>query len=237
MKIVLFDIDGTLLQPEIKFSDGVPMRSLFTYSMKKVFGADTTLPKDISGWTDRGVFLYLIDQAGISRSDAEQQMDRLIDTAIGFVRERIETAQIKKTEGIDVLLEAIKSKGYPMGLLTGNIPEIARLKLTKAGIYKYFGFGGFGTISDIRHRLIDHAINEAESRFGKRISRRGVFYFGDAVRDVEAGKFAGVVTIAVATGTQPVGQLEGAHPDYLLKDLSDTTKVIGIIDGRQSNAF
>ena len=235
MKIVLFDIDGTLVKSGACFGDGKPLRSLFIHSMKEVFGVDTRLEEDISGWTDRGIFLHLAQKAGISIEDAERHMNELVDAAVGYVNAGIATARIELLDGVVELLDALKAKGYHLGLLTGNIPEIARAKLSKTGIYRYFEFGGFGTISDIRHKLIDHAIREAESKFGNEIDRGEVFYFGDAVRDVEAGKAAGVVTIAVATGIQHISRLQGAHPDYLLRDLSNTAEVVGIIDGKGQN--
>ena len=44
---------------------------------------------------------------------------------------------------------------------------------------------------------------------------------GDGLHDIEAGKTAGVCTVAVTTGVEPREVLEKAGPDYLLDSLSE----------------
>jgi len=43
-----------------------------------------------------------------------------------------------------------------------------------------------------------------------------VYFVGDEVRDIEAGKKAGINTIAVSWGYNTKAALDKEHPDYLI---------------------
>ena len=95
-------------------------------------------------------------------------------------------------------------------------------------IDEYFILGGFGELSVTRSDLIKYAIKKAEKLFGK-IEKSKVFIIGDKIHDIKAAKDSGATIIAIATGTTSYDELREKSPDYLLKDLGDTEKIISII--------
>ena len=49
-----------------------------------------------------------------------------------------------------------------------------------------------------------------------KLEKSGVYFVGDEVRDIEAGKKAGINTIAVSWGYNTKAALDKEHPDYLI---------------------
>jgi phosphoglycolate phosphatase-like HAD superfamily hydrolase len=132
-------------------------------------------------------------------------------------------------EGIPELLAALKPrKDIILGLVTGNIEEIAYTKLRHFNIDDYFVLGGFGNLSPVRADLVEAAIKQAEK--DNEIQKGNVFIIGDTIHDITAAKKSGVKVIATATGAYTYEQLEEKKPDYLLRDLKDTERIMDMID-------
>jgi phosphoglycolate phosphatase-like HAD superfamily hydrolase len=114
--------------------------------------------------------------------------------------------------------------------LTGNLENIARIKIGKFDLNKYFDLGSFGEISENRSKLLEDAIKQAESKFKINLNKEDIFVIGDTKFDVECGKEIGVKTIAIATGKYSLEDLKKYNPNYVFKDFSDIDKIIRIID-------
>ena len=95
------------------------------------------------------------------------------------------------------MLARLTDAGHDLALVTGNLEPIARLKLERAGIGRYFerGQGGFGSDAEDRGEL--PAV--ARARAGGWPRERTVV-IGDTPRDIACARADGVRVIAVATG-------------------------------------
>ncbi len=129
-------------------------------------------------------------------------------------------------KGVVELLERLKVRDAVMGIVTGNLEDIAWQKLRKAGIDKYFSVGGFGSDSPIRTELVKIAIKRARMASGP----DRVFLIGDTPKDIIAGKEAGVKTIGVATGMYSREELKKAGADYVLDNLEDADEFLRIVE-------
>ena len=130
-------------------------------------------------------------------------------------------------DGVKDVLENLKQFGIPRGLVTGNIEQIAWLKLDKIGVKDYFGFGGFGNESADRSLLVRHAVERAGNIYGT-FNKENVFVIGDTPRDILAGQKNGVKTVGVATGDFTVDELEATGADFVLQNLKDMKIILKI---------
>jgi phosphoglycolate phosphatase-like HAD superfamily hydrolase len=226
-KLVLFDIDGTLLKGESK----VHFNS-FIEGFKKILKMDVN-PDEInhSGKTDKRIILELAERYGIPRKKVLSKLNEIYKIMIDFYKKNVNSDDgIKPNDNVEKLISILKKKGYILGLLTGNLEGIARTKIGKFDLNKYFSFGSFGQISENRSELLEDVIKQVESKFRVNLSKENVFVFGDTRFDVEGGKEIGVKTIAIATGKYTFEDLKKYNPDYVFKDFSDIDKIIKIID-------
>jgi len=226
-KLILFDIDGTLLKGMSK----IHFKS-FSEAISRVFKVDAS-PADInhSGKTDTRIILEVLEKHGISRDKVLPRLKEIYKIMIDFYKKNVDfDTDIKPNDNIEKILSILKKKGYILGLLTGNLEKIARTKIGKFDLNKYFDLGSFGEISENRSKLLENAIEQAESKFKINLNKENIFVIGDTRFDIQSAKEVGVKTIVVATGNYSIEELKKYNPDYLFKDFSDIDKIIKIID-------
>ena len=107
----------------------------------------------------------------------------------------------------DVLAWLGERDGVELGLLTGNYEPVARLKLRRAGIGKWFSGGGARSAPIPRT-----APRCRRSRVGGRgmSARQDTIVIGDTPRDIACARADGVRCVAVTTGPYAADQLTGA---------------------------
>ena len=128
-----------------------------------------------------------------------------------------------------LLAELSRDPNCYLGIQTGNFEAVARLKLARGRLDRYFRFGGFGSDSPERIKLIHKALQRARRFTGTRVSLKSIFIIGDSPRDILSGKKLELQTIAVATGRASLRSLAVCKPDYLVKNLSDRNQFIAFV--------
>jgi len=226
-KLILFDIDGTLLKGRSK----IHFKS-FSEGLRKVFKINTTPAEiDHDGKTDTGIIIELSEKHGIPKDKVLPRLKEIYKIMIDIYKKNVDLdTDIKPNGNVEKLLTILKKKDHILGLLTGNLEDIGRAKIGKFDLNKYFSFGSFGEISEIRSKLLEDAIEQAESKFKIHFKKEDIFVIGDTRFDVECGKKVGVKTIAIATGKYSTEELKEYNPDYLFKDFSDIDKIIKVIE-------
>ena len=229
MRLLLFDIDGTLVW-------GGPAKGAFEQSMKRVFGTAGPIGgHDFSGKTDPQIARELLELAGVETSRIEAGFSELWIEYLGELELRLARRPMDVLPGVRPLLEELsRMEGVALGLLTGNIADGARLKLSSVGLSEYFSVGGYGSDSEVRNDLPAVAIQRATRAFGRDFPASSVVVVGDTPRDVACGKHQGTGTVAIATGWYDVESLAACEPDYVLDDFSDLGESMRALIGRNA---
>ena len=154
MKIVLFDIDGTLIK-----AGGAGARGL-NKAVKEMCGVDKICDKfSLQGATDKENFAVAFKHA-CGKKPTVKQFRELELKYLGFlpaeVKRSLKSGNYSKLNGVEKLLVMLsKRKDVMVGLGTGNLKEGALVKLEPSGFNKYFAFGGYGCDSHIRSKVLD----------------------------------------------------------------------------------
>jgi phosphoglycolate phosphatase len=228
-KLVLFDIDGTLLNTQ-----GAGARA-FRRAMLEVYGETGPIDTyEFHGRTDPQIARELLRMAGFDDARIDPHLSALWDA---YLRElEIELAApangVGVLAGVTPLLDALHHTGHHLvALLTGNIEQGARLKLGSAGLWGRFDLGAYGSDHERRDRLPAVAVRRARERSGIHFRGRDVVIIGDTPFDVSCGRSLGVWAVAVATGKHTVQELADVGADVVLPDLSDTERALAAIEG------
>ena len=238
-KLVLFDIDGTLLltagagrraitQALIEFLDA---ERDSTGSRLTTHDALATVRFD--GKTDPQIVYELLASAG---DPAPQERSR-IDAVCRRYTELLEAELSRVPSGVTVmpgvvpLLDALDgATDAVLGLLTGNVARGAELKLAAAGLDPVrFMVGAFGSDSAHRPDLPPIAARRAEGLMGRVPRGADVVIIGDTPADVACGAGVGARAVAVATGAYSVHELTACEPHAVFVDLTDTHAVLSAI--------
>jgi phosphoglycolate phosphatase-like HAD superfamily hydrolase len=226
MRLVLFDIDGTLL------TDGGAARESFTEALDAVYGFRGTVRRyDFSGRTDPQIARMVLGDYGLSRDEVDAGLPRLWERYLAAL-ERNAPGRVRELPGVRVLLDSLRADdGIVLGLLTGNIERGARLKLAGAALNEYFPFGAFGSDSANREELPPVAIARAAAATGHRVRERDVVIIGDSIYDVRCGVPHSATTIAIASGKTPAEALRAENPDHFFHSAEDRDALLAAILG------
>jgi phosphoglycolate phosphatase len=214
--LLLFDIDGTLLQgAAVEHSRALREAAAAVHGLPALDGE-----VDAPGRTDGAIVGDLLRLAGVSdeRWDevAAAAVERFAELCPDDLSERV-------APGMAALIPALaqRPEEFRLSLVTGNLEPIARLKLARAGLAEYFedGQGGFG--SDHRSRSELPAI--ARDRAGGWPRERTVV-IGDTPRDIACARADRVRVVAVATGPFAVEAL--ADADAVVDDARSLLPVL-----------
>ena len=225
MKILLFDIDGTLLR-----AGSAPMEA-FCSAFSELFGTLHVWGNiDPSGRTDPWIIREVCKEA-LSRELSATEFDQLCESYILKYQELVETAEgFIVLPGVAQLCTHLSARDdIALGLQTGNIERAGRLKLRRAGVNEYFPFGGFGSDHFERPEIVRIGIERACQHHGLEINRSPVFVIGDTPHDIAAGKASGAVTIAVATGNSTADTLRSASPDHIFENFSEVDAFLQLV--------
>ncbi len=227
MKLVLFDIDGTLLT-----SAGLG-RSSMRRALEEVFGSAGHEGYRYDGKTDRQIVREVMRLEGHSDEMIDERMSELMSLYVGGLDHRIASGRfdVRPLPGVVELLDELeKQSDVILGLLTGNIVEGARRKLAAAGLsIDRFKVNAFGSDHEHRPNLPAIAQQRASETLGIDVKRGRMIVVGDTPADIACGRELGARAIAVATGNYSVDDLKAHDPYAVFENLADTAAVMDAI--------
>lgn len=227
MKLVLFDIDGTLLS-----SEGAGMRAM-RGALTELFGTIGDPAYRYDGKTDRQIVRDLMRGHGHHDGYIDERMDELLDLYLrGLAREVESGERVPRTlPGIPELLDALESNEHvTLGLLTGNIEPGAKVKLAAAGVdVSRFRVNAFGSDHEHRPELPGVAQRRAADFLGRELSGDAIYVIGDTPADIRCGAAIGARAIGVATGHYSVDELKKHEPYAVFENLAETGAVVRVI--------
>ena len=142
MRLVLFDIDGTLVN-----SLGAGKAALES-AMMSVYGETGPIASfDFHGRTDPAIVRGLLSAVGWPDADIEAGFDATWEAYLAALdRELIERdGRVHPLPGVKRLLAAVEEDSrFAPGLVTGNMEGGATRKLEAAGLAGRFAFGAYG---------------------------------------------------------------------------------------------
>lgn len=224
-KLLLFDIDGTLLLT------GRAGEHALRVALKERFGVDDDLSSiSFAGSTDGAIVRQMFEANAIPHTP--ENVTDLFDGYVHHLALELPRREGRVLPGIVDLLEALHQRDdCVLGLLTGNIEKGAELKLSHYGVWDYFEFGAFADDHIDRNKLGPVAHLRAVEKHGISFEASDVYVLGDTPKDIDCARAAGFVAVAIATGSCGADDLAAHKPDFLFADLSDTrgvmTKLLG----------
>lgn len=222
--LLLFDIDGTLLQ-----TGGAGRRALIGAFADELARGDVVEQVDLRGMTDLALFHAAIAAAGGTPSPA--LLARLTERyLVRLEGELARTGGELVLPGVrEVLAAAAGRPDLSLGLGTGNLERGAQLKLARAGLTGIFTFGGFGDDAAERAALLRAGVDRGARRLGGTAADCRVVVIGDTPRDVSAARAIGARSVAVATGGFTLAALAAAGADVTLTTLAEPDAIPTIL--------
>ena len=218
VKLVLFDIDGTLVH-----TGGAGVKAF-----AKVFATEFGIPNGtekmkFAGRTDVGLVREFFRLNHIEPDAAHFQ--RFFASYVYWLDHILAQSQTETCPGIWELIRALQALPNPptLGLLTGNIRLGAEIKLRHFDLWKEFVTGAFADDHEDRDQIAHVAHTRGSRLLGRKLRGEEVVVIGDTPLDVKCGRAIGAQVLAVATGGATLEELKKHTPDWAVADLRQLT--------------
>lgn len=212
IRAVLFDIDSTILVT------GGAGAAAWQRAFAELYGVEANVAERTdAGMTDPEIAAIVFAEA-VGREGGPAERARAIGAYLKHLPDTVrESSGYRLMPGVDELLERLIDAGLLLGLVTGNVEAAAHVKLSRAGLNRFFSFGGYGSDSADRTEVTKAALRRAELVSGGKLERAACIAVGDTPRDVRAGHGSGVRVVGVATGKYSVAQLREAGAEWTVE--------------------
>lgn len=224
MNLVLFDLDGTLIANKgLLRHEQAGSSNKWARAIREVFHEEIHVDFEM-GVVDKQILWNAVQKIHITHTEFEKSIPKLCDAMYHAYKENTkgidnyETIQAAKNL-LDLLIE---NKRYEVGLLTGNITQIAQYKLKMNGYDDIFKFGLFGEEADDRIALAKSVFTQAKDFFHTDITSSDITVIGDTIHDIVCGKAIGAFTIGVTNKVKEAEEkLKKEGADLVVTSLTD----------------
>ncbi|MCE7936079.1 MAG: HAD family hydrolase [Chlorobi bacterium CHB2] len=222
LKLLLFDIDGTLVRVQRAVNHAV-----VGGVVRRLLEFDGELPEiELHGTTDPQIFLEIAEYLQLERRDAEACLRNLEPVITEEWERHLNQQTVELLPGVVELLERLsRLPNVRLGVLTGNVATGAAAKLRPHQLERFFSVGAFGSDSAIRNHLPPIALRRAATLHQHPFQPNQALIIGDSHRDIECARANGLRSMAVATGGLSLEQLRQHGPDYAVSNLFDESPI------------
>jgi phosphoglycolate phosphatase-like HAD superfamily hydrolase len=216
VRLVLFDIDGTLIH-----TGGAGVKAFAKVFQTEFNAIDGFEGMKFAGRTDVSLVREFFQLQQIPASP--ENFDRFFERYAFWLAEMLHPGKTVLCPGVREFIRDLKALPEPpmLGLLTGNIRLGAEIKLRQAQLWEEFETGGFADDHELRDQIAVAARDRGSRLLGKNLSGDEVVVIGDTPHDIRCGRAIGAKVLAVATGGSAYPELESHQPDWLVRDLRD----------------
>lgn len=209
---ILFDLDGTLTNPEIGITSSV------MYALEK-FGVKVEDRKELHPFIGPPLSYSFQTYYGLSEADSE--------LAIKYYRERFSVKGLYENEvyeGVEKLLQQLKESGKKLIIATSKPEEFTLKILARFDLLKYFDYVAGATMDGSRGEKAD-VIRYAIEISGIQ-DRSQAIMIGDRKYDILGAKENGLDSIGVLFGFGDREELSEAGANYIAENVEDILKYI-----------
>lgn len=215
---VLFDIDGTLLSSAV----AEDVLQCYSDAIRDVVGQTPNVaPRRFAGMVDPQICQILLTELGMTNDKIDYFVPKVFSRMSKLYRRMDKT--IALNSGVEELLPLlVKSPKHVVGVLTGNLEQIAKEKLACAEILSYFSEFYCADRYFDRTRLVADAVNSCVRKY-QLPAGRNVMIVGDTPRDIVAANGSEATSIGIASSAFSMPQLSEAGAMQVYPNLKPTT--------------
>ena len=226
-KLVLFDIDGTLV-----LTGGAGVRAMGR-SFKDLLGVDNAMMDvPLAGRTDLAILNDALRRAAPAFTPDAEWIAGFREHYVSALGEELLVDAPGKCvlPGVEEAMASLASRpDVHVALLTGNFRRGAAVKLGYFSLWEAFPFGAFGDEAVDRNALLPVALAHAAERGIGPLAPRDVVVIGDTPYDVACALSGGAIAVGVTTGPYDREALRQAGAHVVLDDLRDTGPLLAAL--------
>ena len=209
--VILFDLDGTLMDSEQMVAD-----CFLTLFVRHGRGEEFTdeIRQKVFGPPLRDMMAELFP---------DQDPDRMVKEYQTIQNGMADSGRVKLFDGTRQILESLKRKGYILGIVSSRMTESCRFWTGRLGIAGLFA-AILGRDSFERPKPYPDGILAACDKLNT--GHDSCIYIGDNGTDVEAAKHAGVYAVGYVSNEDKFIEILDAKPNAVIYDLRELNELL-----------
>lgn len=230
-KVVLFDIDGTLVSSrKAEYDEG----QRYIKAIRDVTGKDVFVsPSRFAGMVDPQICRVILSENGFSEKMQENLLPKVI-VRMGEIYKAMKKQVVLNTGVHELLRILFTSQSHVLGVLTGNVSSVGEEKLSVAGIKSYFTDLFYADACFDRSALAKSAVEACVNKY-RLSSQENVLIVGDTPLDIECAHNAKAKSVGIASGVYSIENLSKAGADSVFHDLSPSKELLGVLGFRAAD--
>ena len=228
-KLILFDVDGTLLTP------GPVPRQAMAEAISGYLGRQVELSFfDVAGLTDPIIIRNALSRHSADRSPSDGAISGILEHYLALMEARLPVAAaVRVFPGAEALVRACGEQGWALALLTGNMERGARLKLAGTGLWDLFAFGVFGGDGNSREDLPWIARERAWDVLHESFRPGDTVLVGDTPNDARIAHLNAIASLIVCRHEEPEWRraIVAERPTWLVDGFDDVPRLIQWMKG------
>ena len=215
VRLVLFDIDGTLIR-----TGGAGVKAFARVFQTEFNAVDGFENLKFAGRTDLSLVREFFSYHNIPATS--ENFERFFTKYVFWLDQILNESTTEICAGVREFIAAARALPTPplIGLLTGNIRLGAEIKLRRVSLWDNFETGAFADDHEQRDQIAAIARDRGARILNGNLANEEVLVIGDTPFDIQCARAIKAKVLAVATGGASLDQLRAHHPDWAVKDLS-----------------
>lgn len=215
VRLVLFDIDGTLVH-----TGGAGIKA-FARAFATEFNANNGVERiKFAGRTDVSLVREFFGFHSIPAT--AENFGRFFERYVFWLDHILAQSKTQECPGVWGFIRELQALPQPpvLGLLTGNIRLGAEIKLRHLGLWELFEMGAFADDGEDRDHIAQAARQRGSRLLQRELCGEEILVIGDTPFDIRCGRAIGARVLAVATGGAKLEELQQHQPDWAVADLT-----------------
>ncbi len=229
-KLVLFDVDGTLLTP------GPIPRQALAEALSHFLGRQVELTfHDVAGLTDPIIIRDALVRHGTDHPPSNGDINTVVEHFLTIEEERLPASDdVRIFPGAEALVRACLAENWVPALLTGNMERGARVKLARTGLWELFAFGVYGGDGNAREDLPWVVWERAWDVLHESFRPADTILIGDTPNDARVARLNGIASLIVCRREEAEWRsaIEAEQPAWLVDGFDDVPGLIRLMKGK-----
>lgn len=215
LRLVLFDIDGTLIH-----TGGAGVKAFAKVFATEFRATDGFERLKFAGRTDVSLVREFFGLHGITATP--ENFERFFERYVFWLDDILRQSHTQMCPGVREFIQQLRTLPNPplLGLLTGNIRLGAEIKLRHFDLWTTFETGAFADDHEERDQIAAIARQRGSRILQEELADDQVLVIGDTPLDVRCARAIQAKVLAVATGGAKFEELASHQPDWLVPNLN-----------------
>ncbi len=221
-KLVFFDIANTLVENDRDISEYV------AESVRNIYGrvVQVNLSKYM-GQSIQTIVNDILVEDGMDEREIDRDLNRYLeDLYYTYYNVAGHDKEILLTGGRE-LLGSLWKEDINMGIATGEIEKIAKLRTEKTGIHGFFKIGAFGNDGKTPEDIMKVAAERGSKAY--KAEKNEMLLVTNSPYFIKAGKQAGMGVIGVANRRYSIGELRIAGADMVVSSVKEKNRIFEFV--------